>query len=106
MSIADRSFRYDTTLHALVVPKLARGNLTVRFTLSRDAKVRLRIETQGGVTMRDLAPASLTRGPQQLVWDGGLPQGTRAYGGAYVARLFVTSEVGTSELSTPFTFRR
>ena len=106
VSVADRSFRYDTTLHALVVPKLARGKLTVRFTLSRDAKVRLRIETQGGVAMRDLAPASLTRGPQELVWDGGLPQGTRAYGGTYVAHLFVTSEVGTSELSTPFTFRR
>jgi Phosphodiester glycosidase/FlgD Ig-like domain len=105
-SVADRSFRYDTTLKGLTVPALARGRLTVRFTLSRPAKVRLRIETRTGVTMRDLPPASLPAGAQQVVWDGRLPQGTRAYGGSYVAHVFVTSTVGTSDLATPFAFRR
>jgi hypothetical protein len=106
LSTTDRSFRYDTTLHALAVPKLAQGRLAVRFTLSRDAKVRLRVETQGGLTMRDQPAASLARGPQQLVWDGRLARGTRAYAGSYLAHLFVTSDVGTSELIVPFGFRR
>jgi hypothetical protein len=106
MSVADRAFRYDTTLKGLSVPALSRGRLTVRFTLSRPARLRLRIETRSGVTMRDLPPASLPAGVQQIVWDGRLPQGTRAYGGTYVAHVFVTSTVGTSDLALPFVFRR
>jgi hypothetical protein len=105
-SIADRPFRYDVTLKGLAVPALSRGQLTVRFTLARPAKVRLRIETRTGITMRDLPPANLPAGPQQVVWDGRLPQGTRAYGGTYIAHVFVTSAVGTSDLALPFSFRR
>jgi Phosphodiester glycosidase/FlgD Ig-like domain len=105
-SIADRPFRYDVTLKGLAVPALSRGQLTVRFTLARPAKVRLRIETRTGITMRDLPPANLPAGPQQVVWDGRLPQGTRAYGGTYIAHVFVSSAVGTSDLSVPFAFRR
>src|SRR5439155_6514281 len=52
-SVVDRAFRYDTTLKGLSVPALSHGRLTVSFTLSRPAKVRLRIETRNGVTMRD-----------------------------------------------------
>jgi hypothetical protein len=106
VSVADRAFRYDTTLKGLSVPALSRGRLTVRFTLSRPARVRLRIETRTGVTMRDLPPAGLPAGAQGLVWDGRLPQGTRAYGGTYVAHVSVTSTVGTSDLAVPFAFRR
>jgi hypothetical protein len=106
VSIADRSFRYDATIRALVVPKVATARLTVRFMLTRAAKVRLRIETRSGVVMRDFPPASLTSGSQQLAWDGSLPQGTRAYAGSYVAHLSVVSAVGASELSVPFGFRR
>jgi hypothetical protein len=40
------------------------------------------------------------------VWDGTLPQGTRAYGGVYVAHVFATSDVGTSDIAVPFAFRR
>jgi len=105
-SVADRAFRYDTTLKRLAVPALSSGRLAVRFALSRPAKVRLRIETRTGVTMRDLPPANLPTGPQQVVWDGRLPQGTRAYAGTYVAHVFVTSTVGTSDLTVPFAFRR
>jgi hypothetical protein len=56
--------------------------------------------------MRQLASMSLGRGAQQLAWDGRLPQGTRAYAGAYVAHLVVRSSVGTSEFRIPFAFRR
>lgn len=105
-STIDRTFRYDTTLRGLVVPKSAQGALTLRFALSRSAIVGLRIETRGGVVMRQLPATSLDKGAQQLTWDGRLPQGTRAYGGAYVAHLVVRSTVGTSEFRIPFAFRR
>jgi len=59
-----------------------------------------------GVVVRDLPAANLQAGARELVWDGVLPQGTRAYGGAYSAHVFVTSAVGTSELAVPFIFRR
>jgi hypothetical protein len=106
ISTVDRPFRYDTTLHGVSAPKTAVGSATIRFTLSRPTSVRLRIETSGGVTVRDLPAVQLQPGARSLVWDGRLPHGTRAYGGAYVAHLFATSEVGTSELVVPFGFRR
>jgi hypothetical protein len=105
-SAAERTFRFDTTLRGLAVPRLARGSATVRFTLSRPAKVRLRIETKGGVIVRALPAVPLQAGPQQVAWDGLLPQHTRAYGGTYVAHVFATSQVGTSDLAAPFGFRR
>lgn len=106
VSTIDRPFRYDTTLHGAVAPKTAVGSATIRFTLARAASVRLRIETRSGVTVRDLPPVQLQPGARSVVWDGRLPHGTRAYGGVYVAHLFATSEVGTSDLLLPFGFRR
>jgi hypothetical protein len=105
-SSAKRGFRYDTTLTALTVPRSGRGRVTVGFSLSRPASVRLVIETPGGVVARDLGAASLAAGRHALVWDGRLPQGSPAFGGSYVAHVSVTSAVGTSDESAPFTFRR
>ena len=105
-STVDQVFRYDTTLSGLSVAVPARGSAVVRFTLARPAKVRLRIETKVGVVVRELAMTNLETGPRRLVWDGVLPQGTRAYGGTYVAHVFVTSAVGTSDLAVPFTYHR
>ena len=56
--------------------------------------------------MRETPAAALATGPQQLTWDGLLPQGTRAYAGSYVVHLVVTSAVGTSEFRIPFAFHR
>jgi flagellar hook assembly protein FlgD len=106
VSTIDRTFRYDTTLRGLGVPKPARGSAAIRFTLSRPASVRLRVETPAGVLVRQVPPVSLPAGAQAVVWDGRLPHGSRAYGGSYVAHLFVTSSVGTSEFFAPFSFRR
>jgi len=104
-STVARSFRYDTTLRNVVAPA-ARGAETVRFTLSRAAKVRLRIETAGGVVVRDLAPVALDAGSRSITWDGRVPGGTRAYAGTYVAHVFASSTAGTSDLSVQFVFRR
>lgn len=105
-STASRSFRYDTTLQGLSVPKVAHGTAAIRFTLSRPASVKLQIETKTGVAIRTLPAVSLPVGSQSVVWDGRLPGGSLAYGGAYVAHLFVTSSSGTSELTATFGFRR
>ena len=105
-STIDRTFRYDTTLRALVAPRPARGTATFRFTLARPATITLRIETRGGVVIRALSPVALQAGAQSLAWDGRLPRGSRAYGGAYVAHLVVASDVGTSDITAPFAFTR
>ena len=105
VSTIDRPFRYDSTLRGVSVGPV-KGKATVRFTLGRAAKVRLRVETTTGVVVRDLPAAPLDEGVRSIVWDGRLPKGTRAYGGTYIAHLYATSAVGTSELSVQFPFRR
>jgi hypothetical protein len=106
LSTVDRTFRYDTTLRGLAVPTLARTQATIHFTLARPANVQLRIETSNGVIVRTLPATSLPAGGQALVWDGLLPHGTKAYSGMYVAHVFATSAVGTSDLASQFMFRR
>ena len=106
VSTIDRPFRYDTTLRGVSAPKLSRAQATIRFTLARPASVRLRIETQNGIVVRTLPPVQLQTGAASVVWDGTLPQGTRAYGGTYVAHVFATSSVGTSDTAVQFAFRR
>lgn len=104
-SAADRAFRYDTTLRGLAVSS-GSGVATARFELSRPAQVRLQIETPSGVVLRVLPTASLAAGARALRWDGRLPLGTRAYPGPYVAHIFVSSDVGATDLSESFIFRR
>ena len=106
VSTIDRAFRYDTTLRGVTTPKLSRAQATIRFTLARPAAIRLRIETKTGVVVRSLPPVSLQTGARSVLWDGRLPLGSRAYGGVYVAHVFATSDVGTSDLAVPFAFRR
>jgi hypothetical protein len=106
VSTIDRPFRYDTTLRGVTAPKTATAQATIRFTLSRSASVRLRIETPNGVVVRTLPAVPLQTGARSVVWDGTLPQGTKAYGGTYVAHVFATSSVGTSDIAVPFGFRR
>ena len=105
-STIDRPFRYDTTLRGLATPAVARGTASIRFTLSRPARVVLRIETTSGVLVRTLPAAGLPAGAQALVWDGRLPEGAKAYSGVYVAHVFATTATGTSDLAGQFSFRR
>jgi hypothetical protein len=105
-STIERTFRYDTTLQALVVPRSARRALRVGFTLTRPAQVTLRIETAGGVLVRSLPSVALQPGARSVLWDGRLPRGSLAFGGTYVAHLVVTSDVGASQRSLSFRFQR
>ncbi len=89
------------------MPKLARGSAAIRFTLSRPASVELRIETPETAWSCATCRLSACRpGRSPSSGTARLPHGTRAYGGRYVAHVFVTSAVGTSDLSAPFSFRR
>ena len=106
VSTVDRPFRYDTTLKSVGAPRVARKRATIHFTLSRTASVRLRIETKNGVIVRTLKAVALQAGGRAVIWDGKLPHGTKAYGGVYVAHVFATSDVGTSDIAVPFAFRR
>lgn len=105
-SAIERTFRFDTTLQALAVPRTARATVRVGFTLTRPAQVTLRIETTSGIALRALPPAALQPGAQSIRWDGRLPGGSPAFAGTYVAHLLVTSDVGSSERSVSFRFRR
>ena len=53
-STIERTFRYDTTLRAVAVPRSATRSVRVGFTLARPAQVTLRIETASGVVVRAL----------------------------------------------------
>ena len=106
VSTIERTFRFDTTLQALAVPRTARATVRVGFTLTRPAQVTLRIETTSGVVLRALPATSLQAGAGSIRWDGRLPGGSPAFAGTYVAHLLVASEVGTSERSVSFAFRR
>jgi Phosphodiester glycosidase/FlgD Ig-like domain len=105
VSTIDRTFRVDSTLRGLVVPALARGQASIRFVLGRAATVVLRIETPGGVTVRALPAVQLQSGTQRLTWDGTLVGSVHAPAGTYVAHVFATSVVGTSDLQGTFRFR-
>jgi hypothetical protein len=104
-STIDRAFRVDRTIHDLVAPAQARGTTTVRFELDRAASVRLRIETVGGVVVRDLPAVQLGAGPGSITWDGKRVGGARAPAGMYVAHVFASSTVGTSDLQVSFAFK-
>ena len=105
-STIERTFRFDTTLQGLSVPRSPRASVRVGFTLTRPAQVTVRIETASGVLVRALPTAALQPGPGSIRWDGLLPGGSRAFAGTYVARLLAASDVGTSERSVSFRFRR
>jgi Phosphodiester glycosidase len=107
-STIQRTFQYDLTLSSLRVPRTAKQKqgLGVAFTLSRPARVALRIETKLGTTVKALPAVQLGAGESSLRWDGKITARTLAFPGSYVARVLATSEVGKMDLSAPFTLRK
>jgi hypothetical protein len=106
-SSIDRTVRVDLTLSKLRVPAAAtlKKGLAVRFTLSRSARAALRIETKLGTPIRTLPAVQLPAGEATLRWNARLAGTTFAFPGTYVARVLVTSAVGTMDLAEPFTLR-
>jgi hypothetical protein len=111
-STATQSFAVNDTLGFLASPpsivlRKAGTPLSATYVLARAAAVTAEVETQSGIVLRTLVKAQQQQpGEQSVAWDGRLPGGGLAFGGAY--RLVVSAEnaLGTATLATPFTARR
>jgi hypothetical protein len=89
----------------LTVPR-ARPRVVAFFSLMHPATITSQIETRSGVVLRTIERKSYEPGSVQVAWDGVTTTGAVAYSGLYVARVIATNELGTVDLSTPFTVRR
>ena len=92
-SSADRQFSLNNTLGSLSVHATGRTVLA-GFKLARPARVVTRIETPGGGLVRTLPARNLPEGDAAVSWRG------RA--GRYVFSVTATNDVGSVELTAPF----
>jgi hypothetical protein len=113
-SSTDRQFSLNNTLGSLKVDQSvltvfkARGSvLGVSFALARPATVTATVETRSGAVVQTLAKKkALGAGPQTLTWNGRDLAGRPAFGGRYVIRVAAVNELGSVDLTAPFTVRR
>jgi hypothetical protein len=92
----DRAFTLDTTLGFLHVGAGAR---TIGFTLTRDANIRVTVETRSSGILRTVARGRRSAGTVTVRWNGRDGRGRKVRRGAYVVRVSATSELGLSQLS-------
>jgi hypothetical protein len=102
-STHDRSFSLDRTLGFL---RVSNGARRITFTLARDAKVRVTVETRYGGILRTITAGSRSAGVVTVPWNGRDGRGKRVTRGAYVVHVAATSDVGLSELRVPLRIRR
>ena len=95
-STADRAFAVDNTLGFLRVSANARR---IGFTLTRDATIRVTLETGSGGILRTVAKGRRLAGPVSVRWNGRDGRGKRVRRGTYVVRASATSGLGLSQLS-------
>jgi hypothetical protein len=107
-----RTFSLDLTLGspkpvgpALMVPR-PKARAVATFTLTRRARVVERIETPAGTILRRLGTVTTGPGRLAVAWNGKAATGGTVYSGRYVAHVFATSPIGTSDLSAAFAVRR
>ena len=96
VSTADRAFTLDNTLGFLRVGAQAR---TIAFTLTRDATIRVTIETRSGGILRTVARGRRAAGTATVHWNGRDGRRKKVRRGTYVVRVAATSELGLSQLS-------
>jgi flagellar hook assembly protein FlgD len=102
-STISRTFTLDDTLGFL---RVARNARRISFTLSRDAKVRVTIETTSGDILRTVAAGPRGTGKVTVRWNGRDGRRKRVRSGPYVLQVAATSAVGVSELRVPVRLRR
>ncbi len=71
---------------------------SIRFSLSRPAKVRLLVFDVSGARVRSLADAPMPAGEHRFVWDGTNDRGRNLASGAYFYRLEADEEVQAKKL--------
>ena len=98
MSTDDRAFRLDKTLGFL---RISPGARRVDFTLSREARIRVTIETPGGAVLRTVATGVRPAGPVTVLWNGRNATKKLFKRGNYAVRVSATSELGVSALRLP-----
>jgi hypothetical protein len=96
VSTDDHAFTLDNTLGFLRVGRNAR---TIGFTLTRDANVRVTVETRSGGILRTVAKGVRHAGTVTVRWNGRDGRGKKVRQGTYVVRASATSELGLSQLS-------
>jgi FlgD Ig-like domain len=80
-------------------PNPARGSVTLRFTLPRDAGVKLAIYDVGGRRVRAFAPGALSAGEHSLAWDLRDESGRAVSPGLYLARLDADGQALTQRIA-------
>jgi hypothetical protein len=95
-STDDHAFTLDNTLGFLRIGKNARQ---IGFTLTRDATIRVTLETRAGGILRTVARGPRTAGNVTVKWNGRDGRGKRVRRGTYVVRAAATSELGLTQLS-------
>jgi len=102
VSTDDRAFALDDTLGFLRVGTRAR---TIRFTLTRDASIRVTVETRSGEILRTVAKGPRPAGTVTVRWSGRDGRGKKVRRGTYVVKVSATSSLGLSWLTARSTLR-
>ena len=97
-STDDRAFTLDNTLGFL---RISSGARRVDFTLTRDANIRVTVETRFGSILRTVAAGPHVAGEVALRWNGRDGRRKRVGRGTYVVRVAASSPIGLSELRVP-----
>jgi hypothetical protein len=90
------AFTLDDTLGFLRVGANARS---ISFTLTRDASIRVTVETRAGGILRTVAKGLRPAGPVTVRWNGRDGRGKKVRAGTYVVRVSATSTLGLTQLS-------
>jgi hypothetical protein len=101
-STDDHPFTLDDTLGFLRTGPSAR---TIRFTLTRDAKIRVTVETRSGGILRTAATGGRPAGAVTVHWNGRDGRGRRVRRGTYVVRVSATSPLGLTQLTRTVSLR-
>jgi hypothetical protein len=98
----DHAFTLDDTLGFLRTGANAR---TIRFTLTRDARVRVTLETRAGGILRTVATGSRPPGVVTVHWNGRDGRAKKVRRGTYVVRVSAASELGLTQLARTISVR-
>jgi hypothetical protein len=102
VSSDDHAFALDNTLGFLRVGPNARK---IAFTLTRDANIRVTVETRAGGILRTVATGLRPAGQVTVRWNGRDGKGKRVRRGTYVVRVSAASPLGLSQLAARSTLR-
>ena len=111
-STTTRRFSVNSTLGSLrvaptrVVVRPTGGRADIRWSQARAARVKVTIESPEGVIVRTVKSAPLQPGEQAVTWDGRGANRKPVAGGALLARVTATNELGAVSLTQPLTVRR